>query len=131
MAIQSVNPVNGETIREYEEMTPEEVRRTIEKTEAAFSEWKGTSFSHRAALMKKAGQVLRGKAEEYARLMALEMGKPLAGGRAEVEKCAFVCDYYAENAERFLADEAIETDAAKSFVHLQLRIFGLSLLYLL
>ncbi|MEE8585206.1 MAG: NAD-dependent succinate-semialdehyde dehydrogenase, partial [Acidobacteriota bacterium] len=117
MAIRSVNPATGETIREYEEMTPQEVRRIIGKAEAAFSEWKGTSYSQRAALMKKAAQVLRGKAEEYARLMALEMGKPLAGGRSEVEKCAWVCDFYAENAERFLADEAIETEASKSFVH--------------
>ena len=117
MKIQSMNPANGETIREYEEATPAEVRRFIDQTHGAFSQWRRTSFSHRAALMRGAAEILRHQAEDYARLMAIEMGKPLSGGRGEVEKCAWVCDFYAENADRFLGDEAIETDASKSYVH--------------
>ena len=66
--------------------------------------------------MHAAGKVLRGRQEDYAKLMTAEMGKPITQGRAEAEKCAWVCDYYADNAETFLASQAVETDASKSFV---------------
>ena len=119
MTIRSINPGNGETLHEYEEMTPEEISDILDRAEGAFREWRRTTFEHRAGPMRKAAQILRARSDGDARLMALEMGKPLDQGRAEVEKCAWACDYYAENAERFLADETIETDASKSFVRCQ------------
>jgi len=119
MAIKAVNPTTGETIKDYGEMPLEQVKGIIEKSHKAFLGWRKTSFAERARLMKKAAQILRDKAEDYARLMAQEMGKPIKGGTAEAEKSAWVCDYYADNAERFLQPEVIDTDASKSFVTFQ------------
>jgi succinate-semialdehyde dehydrogenase/glutarate-semialdehyde dehydrogenase len=96
-----------------------EVNRIIDLTNTAFEKWGETSFSQRSKLMFKAAEVLRKNNEEYSKLMTLEMGKPIAQSRAEVEKCAWVCEHYAENAEKFLSDELIETDASKSFVSFQ------------
>ena len=119
MTIRAVNPATGETINEYQEMTPEEVKSIIENAHEAFLGWRKTSFAERTGLMKNAAQMLRNNAEVYAKLMAQEMGKPITGGRGEAEKCAWVCDYYADNAEKFLQPEVIETDASKSFVTFQ------------
>ena len=116
MPIESMSPTTGATIKVYDEMLPEEVAAIIDKADDAFGSWRGTSFAERAKLMKKAGQVLRSNKDEYARLMAEEMGKPIREGRSEAEKCAWVCDYYAENSEAFLDRERIETDASRSFV---------------
>jgi succinate-semialdehyde dehydrogenase/glutarate-semialdehyde dehydrogenase len=117
--LQSVNPANLQTIKTYLQMQPSEVNRILDLTNSAFEEWKDTSFDHRSRLMMKAADVLRKNEEEYSKLMTLEMGKPIAQSRAEVDKCAWVCEYYAENAEKFLVDELIETDATKSFVTFQ------------
>ncbi|TFB10699.1 NAD-dependent succinate-semialdehyde dehydrogenase [Candidatus Marinimicrobia bacterium MT.SAG.3] len=119
MSIEAVNPATGETIRQYEEFTSEEVKGIIEQAHEDFLSWRRTSFAERAKLMKSVAQVLRDDKEEYATLMALEMGKPIAAGRSEVEKCAWVCDYYADLAETFLKPEEISTDASKSFVMFQ------------
>lgn len=119
MSIRSINPATGEKIKDYTEMTPHEVKGIIEKAHTAFLDWRQTSFTHRAKLMKKAAQVLRDNAVAYGELMTQEMGKPIASGRAEAEKCAWVCDYYANNAEKFLQPEIIVTDASKSFVTFQ------------
>lgn len=119
MTIQSMNPATGKALKTYPEMTGGEVNELLKKTQHAFEQWRETDFADRAANMKKAAEVLRSNKEEYARLMALEMGKPLAQGRSEAEKCAWVCDYYAETAEQFLAPEAMPSDASKSFVTFQ------------
>ena len=119
MSIEAVNPATGETIRQYEEYTSEEVKGIIEQAHEDFLSWRRTSFAERAKLMKSVAQILRDDKEEYATLMALEMGKPIAAGRSEVEKCAWVCDYYADLAETFLQPEEISTDASKSFVMFQ------------
>jgi succinate-semialdehyde dehydrogenase/glutarate-semialdehyde dehydrogenase len=119
MAITTVNPATGEEIREYEEMTPEEVGEILDAAHEAFVSWRRVSFDRRAEPMHEAARVLRDKTDEYAELMAIEMGKPLAGGRSEVEKCAWVCDYYADHAEGFLADEPMESDGSRSFVHFE------------
>lgn len=116
MPIQSLNPTTGEIIKNYQEHTSSEVAGIISKTETAFQSWKKTTFAHRSGLMKKAARVLRDQKENFARLMAVEMGKPVRDGRAETEKCAWVCDFYADNAENFLSDEIISTDAGKSYV---------------
>jgi len=119
MTIKAVNPTTGETIKDYQEMPPEQVKGIVEKSHEAFLGWRTTSFAERAGLMKKAARIIRDKAEDYARLMAQEMGKPIKGGRAEAEKCAWACDYYADNAEKLLQPEVVHTDASKSFVTFQ------------
>lgn len=119
MSIESINPATGERIKSYPETSPEEVKNTIEKAHQEFLRWRHTSFSDRAPKMKKAAEILRQKKEEFAHLMAIEMGKPVAQGRGEAEKCAWVCDYYADNAEKFLSNEEIATDASRSFVHFE------------
>lgn len=117
--IQSINPANLQLIKTYHSMLPSEVNNIIDLTADAFEKWKETSFGHRSNLMMKAAQVLKAKREEYSELMTLEMGKPISQSKAEVEKCAWVCEYYADNAEKFLKDELIQTDASKSFVTYQ------------
>ena len=115
----SINPANNKIIKQYDEMTASDSSEIILLAHQSFLEWKDTSFVHRAELMKNAAKVLRQNSEEYSALMTMEMGKPIAQSRAEVEKCAWVCDYYAENAEKFLTDELIKTEATKSFVTYQ------------
>jgi succinate-semialdehyde dehydrogenase/glutarate-semialdehyde dehydrogenase len=88
----------------------------VEQAQRAFLDWRETDFATRARLMREAAQLLRNHAEEYARLMALEMGKPIVDGRAEANKCAWACDYYAEQAAAFLQDERVEMDATQSYV---------------
>ncbi|HSM57388.1 MAG TPA: NAD-dependent succinate-semialdehyde dehydrogenase [Candidatus Sulfomarinibacteraceae bacterium] len=119
MTIVAVNPTSNETIREYEEHSPGEAATIIEAADAAYQSWRQTSFAERAGYMRQAAQILRDRANEFARLMTEEMGKPLQDGRSEANKCAWVCDYYAENAETFLQREIVETDARESFVTFQ------------
>lgn len=119
MTIVAVNPATNEQIREYDEHGPDEVKEIITAANAAYENWQHTSFAQRAELMRAAAHILRQKAGEFARLMTEEMGKPIKDGRAEAEKCAWVCDYYADNAEKFLERELVETDAKKSFVTFQ------------
>ncbi|MEE9450497.1 MAG: NAD-dependent succinate-semialdehyde dehydrogenase [Ignavibacteriaceae bacterium] len=117
--LNSVNPAIGKLIRSYPEMTIEEVNKIIYLVNDAFKEWKETTLNKRAKLMLNAANVLREQREELSKLMTEEMGKPIAQSRAEIEKCAWICEYYTANAEKFLEDELIETDAAKSFVTYQ------------
>jgi succinate-semialdehyde dehydrogenase / glutarate-semialdehyde dehydrogenase len=117
--ITSLNPATGEEIRRYPEMTPDEVNAAINAAHEAYRSWRERSFSQRAAPMKQAAEILRERAGEYAVLMAEEMGKPVRDGRAEAEKCAWVCDYYADNAAAFLGREDVTTDASSSFVTFQ------------
>ena len=114
--MESINPATGQHIAEYSEHSPEQARLLAESAQHSFLEWRQVSFAERRQRMKRAAQVLRDNKEAYARLMTREMGKIIKESRAEVEKCAWVCDYYAENAEAFLKDEIVETDASKSFV---------------
>src|SRR5262245_48896150 len=119
MALYAVNPATGETIKTYDEMTPAETGQIITQVHQTFRDWKQTSFAERAQMMRRAAQILRENANTYGVLMAQEMGKPVWDGRAEAEKCAWVCEYYAENAEAFLQPEVIATDASMSFVTFQ------------
>jgi succinate-semialdehyde dehydrogenase/glutarate-semialdehyde dehydrogenase len=116
MTIRAINPATGEVVATYDEMTPAAAAGIIEDVHAAFLSWRRKSFAERAAPMRRAAAILRGNAVEYARLMAQEMGKPVREGVAEAQKCASVCDFYADSAERFLARETIATEARKSFV---------------
>lgn len=119
MLITSINPTNGKTIRTYKSHSTKQVNDKIEQANKAWSNWKDKSFDERAILIRKVASLLLRRKEELAKLMAIEMGKPLAGGMAEIEKCAAVCTYYADNAKTFLQDECIETEASKSFVTFQ------------
>ncbi len=110
------NPATGKLIKEYQEHTREEVARIIIETDSEYRQWRKTTFAHRRELLLEAAKVLRKNVEHYAKTMTLEMGKIITESRAEIEKCAWCCDYYAENAERFLADEIIATDASRSMV---------------
>ncbi|NIR53113.1 NAD-dependent succinate-semialdehyde dehydrogenase [candidate division KSB1 bacterium] len=117
--MEAINPTTGETIQTYDEMSPQQVEDAIEQAHEAFLGWHRVSVPDRAALMQKAAQVLRDNKNEFAKLMAEEMGKVMRDGRAEVQKCAWVCEYYAENAEHMLQTELVETEASKSFVTFQ------------
>ena len=114
--IKSINPANGEEIKSYPEMDKEEINRILINADKTFNEWKETTFPFRAERMNAAAEALRKNKEELSRLMTMEMGKPISQSRGEIEKCAWVCNYYAENAEKFLTDEIVDTDAANSFI---------------
>jgi succinate-semialdehyde dehydrogenase/glutarate-semialdehyde dehydrogenase len=119
MSLEAINPSTGETLAVYDEMTSEEVETIISQAQKAFSDWRRTGFAERRHLLNRAGEVLREYADKYARVMTDEMGKPISDARSEVQKCAWVCEYYAENGERFLQPETVETDATKSFITFQ------------
>ncbi|WP_295650335.1 NAD-dependent succinate-semialdehyde dehydrogenase [uncultured Mucilaginibacter sp.] len=119
MNIFSVNPVNGEVIKKYQLDSNKAVFKKIEETHAAWLKWKQTTFVQRAALLNQMALVLDSQKAELAKLMALEMGKPIKQGITEIEKCASVCTYYAQNAESFLKDQTVKTEAAKSYVTFQ------------
>ena len=117
--IKTINPTTEEIIKEYQFLGYAGVTELIDKTHTAQLGWKKTGFETRAEKMRNAAKALRKNKALYARLMADEMGKPLADGEGEVEKCAWVCDYYADNAEKFLGNELIQSDAGKSMVVFQ------------
>ncbi|MDL5361051.1 NAD-dependent succinate-semialdehyde dehydrogenase [Halalkalicoccus sp. NIPERK01] len=108
--MESVNPATGETLETYDDHTDEEVDRALDRAMETFEEWRERPINERQVLLSRAAEVLRENEEEYAELMTEEMGKPITGARAEVEKCAWVCDYYAERADEFLADEVLGSE---------------------
>ncbi|MFP4690371.1 MAG: NAD-dependent succinate-semialdehyde dehydrogenase [Bacteroidales bacterium] len=114
--LKSVNPANNQTIATYEEHTPEAINQVIELSAAAQEAWSGTDFSTRSELMHSAAEVLRNRMDEFARMITLEMGKPLSQSKGEVEKCARVCAYYADNSKKFLSNEPIATEASESYI---------------
>jgi succinate-semialdehyde dehydrogenase/glutarate-semialdehyde dehydrogenase len=116
MAIATVNPATGEIVKTFEALTAAQIEPKLQLAAKAFQSHRHTTFADRAAKMMRAAEILEQEKEEYGRLMTLEMGKPLKAAVAEAAKCATGCRYYAENAERFLADEVIETSAKRSFV---------------
>ncbi|HEX8829858.1 MAG TPA: NADP-dependent succinic semialdehyde dehydrogenase [Longimicrobium sp.] len=116
MAIATINPATGETLRTFDALSDAEVDARLERAEATFQEYRHTSFAERARWMARAAGILESEKDALGRLMTTEMGKPLAAAVAEAEKCAWACRYYAENGERLLADEPVETGAARSFI---------------
>lgn len=114
--ITSKNPYTGEVIEEFKEYTKEEINNAIKKADDRYKTWRKVSFSEKSKLLKNAAKELRDNKQSYAEDITKEMGKPIAQALAEIEKCAWVCEYYAENAENHLANEIIETDAQKSYV---------------
>jgi succinate-semialdehyde dehydrogenase/glutarate-semialdehyde dehydrogenase len=119
MAIATINPATGEVLKKFEPLTDAQVDERIAKAAKAFQSFRKTSFADRAKWMLKAGEILEKEKAELGRLMTLEMGKTFSSAVAEAAKCATACQYYAENAAKFVADEVIETSATKSYIHYQ------------
>ena len=116
MSVQSFNPATGEVLETFTATSPAEIERILAAAHAAFLEWRTVPFAARSERMREAARVLRAAKAEHARTMALEMGKPIVQAEAEVDKCASACEYYAEHAGDFLAEQPRETDASKSYV---------------
>lgn len=117
--LRSVNPFNQTLLGEFKEDDDSALHRKLDQAAKAFHSWKRESFARRGELMKAAGSVLRRDKERLARIISTEMGKVLKEAQGEIEKCANACDYFAENAERFLKDQEIRTDASRSLVAYQ------------
>src|SRR5213596_863608 len=114
--IESVNPATEAVIASFEQFTPAQVEQALVEADAAFRQWRRQSFGERSNAMRRAAELLRSRKERYAGLITAEMGKPITQAEAEVEKCAWVCDYFAEHAERFLARQPVQTNARLSYV---------------
>ena len=116
MEFKSINPYNEKKIATYTGHTDDQIDKILEKSRTAFESWRQVPIQERCKLLVNTAGVLRNNVDKYAETMTLEMGKPISEAKSEINKCAWVCEFYAENAERFLADEIIGTDASESFV---------------
>jgi succinate-semialdehyde dehydrogenase/glutarate-semialdehyde dehydrogenase len=116
MAMETLNPANDERVKSFDVWGESELEAALLQVADAAPAWRDTTFEQRATLMRKAAAELRDELNHYAGLITLEMGKPIREARGEIEKCAWVCEYYADNAEAFLADDIIDTDGSKSLV---------------
>ncbi len=112
----SINPAMGEELKNYPDMNGNEIDEILNQSHSTFLEWKNTSFSERAKKMKKTRDILLKRKDEFAKIMTLEMGKPILQSVSEIEKCAWVCEYFADNADTFLSNEEIKTDASESYL---------------
>jgi len=119
MPISSINPATSEVLKTFDALNEQQLEEKIARAAETFRSHRRTSFADRAEKMMRAAEILESEKQAWARTMTLEMGKPINAAVQEAEKCAWVCRYYAENAERHLADEVIETNATKSYVHFQ------------
>jgi succinate-semialdehyde dehydrogenase/glutarate-semialdehyde dehydrogenase len=114
--IHTVNSATGEAGKSYQETSLGDALAAAAAAREAFLEWRRTSFADRAAIVRKAAEILRARKDEFARLMTEEMGKTVSDGRAEVEKCAFHCDWFADHAEEYLAQEPVDIGGGEAFV---------------
>src|SRR5260370_17208204 len=119
MAIATVNPTTGQLIKSSEALSDAQLEVRLQKAADAFSSYRNVLFGGRAQMMMKAGAILDAEKETFARIMTTEMGKTFRSAVDEAAKCAWVCKFYAENAERFLADEVVETSANRSYIRYQ------------
>jgi succinate-semialdehyde dehydrogenase / glutarate-semialdehyde dehydrogenase len=119
MAIATVNPATGQLVKSFEPLSDSQIEEKLQKAADTFSRYRRVPFAERARMMLKAGVILDSEKENYARIMTTEMGKTFRSAVDEAAKCALVCRYYAENAERFLADEVVETSASRSYIRYQ------------
>ena len=119
MSIATINPATGETVRTFEAFSAARVNESLDRAVAAYQKHRRTSFADRANRMRKAAEILDAESRELGRLMTLEMGKPIKAAVAEAEKCATACRYYADNAERFLADQNVEMEGGRSWIAFQ------------
>jgi acyl-CoA reductase-like NAD-dependent aldehyde dehydrogenase len=114
--IESINPATEAVLASFEQFTPAQIDQAVAEAATAFGEWRRRSFAARSTAMRRAAELLRSRKERYAGLITAEMGKPITQAEAEVEKCAWVCDYFAEHAEHFLARRPVQTNARLSYV---------------
>src|SRR5712691_9525075 len=119
MPIASINPATGETLATFESLTVPQLEAKLQRAADTFRNYRRTSFAERAQMMMRAAEILEHEKQEFARVMTLEMGKPIKAAVQEAEKCALVCRYYAENAEKHLADEFVGTNATTSYIRFQ------------
>ena len=119
MAISTINPATGEEVESFDPLSEEQVEEKLQRAAETYDEYRKTSFEERAQMLTRAAEILEEEAEELGRTITEEMGKPLAAAVAEANKCARGCRYYAENGERFMADEEIEMEGAKVYVRYQ------------
>ena len=119
MPIASINPATGETMKTFEPLSDQHLEEKLQRAFDTFGDYRRSSFAERAQMMMRAAEILEHEKQEFARVMTLEMGKPIKAAAQEAEKCALVCRYYAENAETHLADEIVGTNATKSYVSFQ------------
>jgi succinate-semialdehyde dehydrogenase / glutarate-semialdehyde dehydrogenase len=119
MRIATVNPTTGEVLKTFEPDSDAAVDEKLSRAANAFAHYRKTSFAKRGDWMTRAADILQREKEAFAKVMTTEMGKTFRSAVDEVVKCSWVCRYYAEHAERFLADDVVATDAAKSYVHYQ------------
>jgi len=119
MSIATVNPATGKTLKTFEPYPPARINETLDRAAAAFVKHRRTSFADRSQWMLNAAELLEAECRQLGQLMTLEMGKPIKAGIAEAEKCATACRYYAENAERFLADQSVDIEGGESWVAFQ------------
>src|SRR5580693_3142468 len=119
MSIATTNPATGEVLKNFEPISDAQLEEKLQRAVEAFNTFRKTTFASRAALMVKAAEILENDKEIFGRMMTTEMGKTFRSAVDEAVKCAWVCRYYAENAERFLADEVVETPAKRSYVRYQ------------
>ena len=117
--IASISPTTGETLKTFEPLTQQQIQSKLARAEETFRAFRRTSLSERGEIMDRVAHILESEKQDWARLMTTEMGKPIKAAVGEIEKCAWVCRYYAETAERHLADEIVETNATRSYVHFQ------------
>lgn len=116
MVLTSINPSNEKILNEFDEDSQQDLEEKIKRSTHAFDQWRHTSIEKKNTLLKNTAKILRENKHNYARLMTLEMGKPIGQAVSEVKKCAWVCEFYAENARSFLEKEIIQTNADSSFV---------------
>ena len=119
MAIASINPTNGQVLKTFEPLSDSEIEAKLQLANEAYSRHRKSSFADRSRMMIKAAEIVESEKEALGKMMTLEMGKPVRAAVDEAAKCAWVCRYYAENAEHFLADEKVETAATNSFIRYQ------------
>ena len=117
--IATINPATGETLRTFDRLAEQGIDQKLQRAVETFRTYRRASFEERELMMLRAGEILEAEKKEFGRLMTTEMGKPIKAAIQEAEKCAWVCRYYAENARHQLADEVIQTNATKSFIHFQ------------
>ncbi len=115
----SINPATGETFASYDTLTPPQVEERLSRAQAAFDTYRLTTFAERSAWMNRAADILEARKQQLGELATREMGKTLSAAVAEVQKCAVGCRYYAQNAEKFLADEQVTTEAQQAYVTYQ------------
>jgi succinate-semialdehyde dehydrogenase/glutarate-semialdehyde dehydrogenase len=117
--LQSINPYSQKVIQSYNEHSQNDIDTIIPEANNAFKKWRLTNFGKRSKLLRNTASILKKNIEEYSKIMTMEMGKPVRESRAEIEKCAWICEYYAENGEKFLSPMKVKTDASKSYITFQ------------